>query len=143
MTVREAVGALLDEETSDPDAPGTLASIGIPAGNWFATNAADDPTRPFIVLDWREATNPLGGSAPAQLVDLTAWVYDDSKDYDRLINPSLKRLRVVLLTLEAVRLEDGGSIYCAEWLGDSADLFDDQFKNITRNGTFRFAATGG
>ena len=74
-------------------------------------------------------TRPVFKSTGADQVAI--WIHDTQRDYGR-INDALHRLRQIVP--EAVHLlgGDGWRLTCAEWAGESGDLFDAGYETCTR-----------
>lgn len=126
---RAAVYALLVGDTE-------LSALGIDAGVVYSHHGTDDPPRkPFVILRWEE-TLPKWGlrNTPGKQV-LTVWAHDQSGSYAR-INLILRRVREILSGSFHITGSDGWVLTQADWRGDSADLWDDGFRTITRNSAY-------
>lgn len=126
---RAAVYSLLVGDTQ-------LSALGIDAGSVFSNHGTDDPPRkPFMILRWEETQARWGlRNSPGKQV-LTIWVHDQSGSYGR-INLVLKRVQEILANAFQVEGSDGRVLTQADWRGDSADLWDDGFRTITRNSAY-------
>lgn len=93
----------------------------------------DPAVKPFIVLTFGSVFPELNddGAAVAESQTLQVWVYDDPGTYET-INSILRACRDALVGQVSLP----GAINC-QWQGDSAELADDTYKAITRNGSFR------
>lgn len=131
-TARELVWAKL---TGDPD----LQALGFDEDNIFTDHSLDTPQRrPLMVLRWQGVDVGLG---PVNQRRLQVWVHDRPADYDR-IDQTLRRLRTLLSSIEAVRLDGGiAGVHTAIWEGDSDDLRDDEVRTITRWTQFRLTGS--
>jgi hypothetical protein len=67
-------------------------------------------------------------------------VHDTPGDYFR-INQILKRLRVLLSTLETQGDPDGGYITDVLWQGNSDDFYDDEAKTINRYAQYQLTGS--
>lgn len=132
MSVREIVYEFLSEDA-------ILNTLGFNADNIFTDHSLDTPqVRPLMVLRWQNVAPGLG---PVNQRILQVWVHDKPADYE-LIDQTLRRLRTLLGSLEAVRV-DGGSagLHTVIWEGDSDDLRDDEVGTITRWTRFRLTGS--
>lgn len=129
MSARASVYSLLVGDT-------TLSALGYTASTIYPSQAPDTPsTMPFIVLRWEEQTSRWGiKNEPGKQV-LTIWCHDKGGSYDR-INAGLNRVKEILEVAVHVDGADGVTLTQADWRGNSADLYDDGFKTITRNSAY-------
>lgn len=91
----------------------------------------------FIILRWEEANQNLKNSSVSRT--LTLWAHypaERSTDYSRL-DAIMLRAKEILVDMEQVLGEDGYTVTCIEYNGESADLKDDAFNTISRNSTFK------
>ena len=132
MTVRELI---FEGITEDP----VLNTFGFDADRVFTDHSVDTPqVRPFIVLRWQ---NVALGLAQVNQRILQVWVHDEPADYER-IDETLKRLRTLLGSIEAVRIDGGDAgLHTVLWEGDSDDLRDDEAGTITRWAQFRLTGS--
>jgi hypothetical protein len=132
MSVREIVYEFLSE---DP----VLNTLGFDADSIFTDHSLDTPqVRPLMVLRWQ---NVVAGLAQVNQRILQVWVHDRPADYER-IDQALRRLRTLLVSLEAVRLDGGDAgLHTVNWEGDSDDLRDDEVGTITRWAQFRLTGS--
>ena len=132
MSVRELI---FDGITEDP----VLNTLGFTADNVFSDHSLDTPqVRPLMVLRWQ---NVVVGIGPVNQRILQVWVHDRPADYER-IDQTLKRLRTLLGSIEAVRLDGGDAgLHTVIWEGDSDDLRDDEVGTITRWGQYRLTGS--
>lgn len=93
--------------------------------------------KPFCVLMY-EGPNP--GMSRVRQMTLRAWVHDEPGDYLR-IEEALKYLRDLLPTGLPRRQ---GDIWLmeAQWLGDSADLYDETRRTNVKNAVFLLTGSG-
>jgi hypothetical protein len=126
---RAAVYALLSGDTQ-------LSALGITPATIYSANAIDDAERkPFVMLRWEETQSRWGlRNSPGKQV-LTVWAHDQSGSYAR-INLILERVREILSESFHIVGADGRILTQADWRGDSADLWDDGFRTITRNSAY-------
>jgi hypothetical protein len=131
-TVRQLIFSRI---TSDNE----LQALGFDQDNVFTTHDLDTPQRrPLMILRWQ---NVVLGVGPVNQRLLQVWVHDRPSDYER-IDQTLKRLRTLISSLEAVRLGNGATgLHTAIWEGDSDDLRDDEVRTITRWGQFRLTGS--
>lgn len=128
---RAAVYGLLVGDT-------TLSALGITAGTIFPTNTIDDAPRDtaFLVVRWEETTPRWGLSGSPGATDLTLWAHDHGGSYAR-INAILKRCKEILEPAAHVAGSDNQVLTQADWRGDSADLYDDGYRTLTRNSAWK------
>lgn len=121
--------------TSDP----TFSGL-IPASKVVSTTGLDvvPVVPPFAVIRWGTVTRT---ATPAVRRELTLWVYDRPGSYLANIEPALKAARAVMDSLPG-RAHGDGHIIGVDWLGDSADLYDDIYQCAMRNGTWEVVGTG-
>jgi len=111
-----------------------LQLLGLDPNATFSANATDSPTyRPFVIIRWEDHTATFADRGPQ---NLTIWVHDDGQDYAR-VNDMLQRIREVMADAVHVVGNDGDTLTESRWLGSSSDLYDDGYRTITRNATFR------
>lgn len=110
-----------------------LAGLGLVAGATYAANALDaTKERPFVVMRWENRPKSFGDRG---VQGLTVWVHDQPGDYTR-VDKMLAEIRSVLTSMVHVAGVDGMTVTQIDWTGDSADLWDDGFRTITRNAGF-------
>jgi len=116
-----------------------LNTLGFTVDSVFTDHSVDTPqVRPFMVLRWQ---NVVVGIAPVNQRILQVWVHDEPADYER-IDAALYRLRTLLGSIEAVRIDGGDAgLHTVIWEGDSDDLRDDEVGTITRWAQFRLTGS--
>ena len=131
-TARELVWSKI---TGDP----TLQGLGFDEDHVFTDHSLDTPqVRPLIVLRWQNVVVGLG-SVNQRI--LQVWVHDQPADYER-IDQTLKRLRTLLGSIEAVRIDGGAAgLHTVIWEGESDDLRDVEVGTITRWAQFRLTGS--
>jgi hypothetical protein len=131
---RAAVFSLLSTDT-------TLHTIGFPAAAVFASNAADDPPEQFVVIRWEDMPSAsLGGhdrSFGPQII--TVWFHDHDRTYEK-VSAGIDRVKAILDAAIHVPGVDGWTITQCDWQGDSGDLWDDGYRTVTRNTSYRIVA---
>ena len=132
MTVRELI---FESVTTDP----VLQVLGFDEDHVFTDHSLDTPqVRPLIVLRWQNVVVGLG-SVNQRI--LQVWVHDQPADYER-IDQTLKRLRTLLGSIEAVRIDGGAAgLHTVIWEGESDDLRDVEVGTITRWAQFRLTGS--
>lgn len=91
----------------------------------------------FIILRWEEVSTNPGVSSVTRV--LTVWAHypaESSTDYSK-IDSILLRVKKILVGMEHVSGQDGYTVTCVDYNGESSDLKDDAFNTISRNSTFR------
>ena len=110
-----------------------LSALGVTAQTVIANNAVDTMREiPFVVLRWEEVQTRWGKAGSRGKQRLTVWAHDRSGDYTR-INTVLDRIKVLYEPVQHLVGVDGRTITQFDWVGESADLYDDGFKTICRN----------
>lgn len=113
-----------------------LNTLGINANTMWAAGSLDAPLDgPFAVLRWGPVTRGFG---PVNSATLAVYVHEQGASYDT-INAILKRMREVMLALCASGTA-ANWILDVEWLGDSGELDDQQYKTLMRTADFRVVA---
>lgn len=118
----------------------SLVALGLATANLYPnyTGQLNAPTlERWAVLRWGGTTPGVG---PANLVDLGLWAYCRQPDYG-WISDVLKAARPVLEAMIGGQAGSGWFIG-VQWVGASADLFDDGYTAYTRNETYRITASG-
>jgi hypothetical protein len=111
-----------------------LHALGIDVPNTYQTNAVDNPeTRPFLVIRWEAQTMAFESVGPQSLV---IWAHDERGDYSR-IDSILERSRMILVDANHILGDDGVILTTADYMASSDDLWDDGYRTIARNCTFR------
>jgi hypothetical protein len=132
MTARAVIFELLTEDS-------VLNSLGFDIDSTFTDHSVDTPqVRPFMILRWQSVAVGIG---PVNQRLLQVWVHDQPADYER-IDQTLRRLRTLFGSLEAVRVDGGDAgLHTVLWEGDSDDLRDDEARTITRWAQFRLTGS--
>lgn len=118
----------------------TMHAIGFPADAVYGSNSADDPSDQFIVIRWEDMpTTTLGSARSFGPQNLTVWLHDRDRTYDR-VNLGLRRVKFLLDQVLHVQGLDGWTITQCDWQGDSGDLWDDGYQTVTRNTSYRIVA---
>ena len=113
-----------------------LNTLGIDANSVWSAGSLDGPLPgPFAVLRWGPVSKGFG---PVNSATVSVYVHDSDSNYDT-INAILSRMRAVMLSLCASG-QAANWILEVEWLGDSGDLEDQQYKTLMRNADFRVVA---
>lgn len=114
----------------------TLNTLGINASTLWAAGSLDGPIDgPFAVLRWGPTTRGFG---PVNSATVSVFVHNQGASYDT-INDILLRMRAVMLSLCASG-NAANWILDVEWLGDSGELDDQQYKTLMRNADFKVVA---
>ena len=104
----------------------------------YGSNSVDSPReQSFIVLHWETTTAAFGSRGTTVLF---VWVHDRERDYTRCIDPALTWVRETLTESFHVLGDDGVTLTCATWVGESDDLFDDGYGTISRYAQFTIVA---
>lgn len=132
MSIRAFIFEAITEDS-------VLNTLGFDADNVFTDHSLDTPqVRPLMVLRWQ---NVVVGIAPVNQRLLQVWVHDRPADFER-IDQTLRRLRTLLGSIEAVRVDGGNTgLHTVIWEGDSDDLRDDEVGTITRWTQFRMTGS--
>lgn len=130
MGVRDQVWAVL---ASDPG----LASLGIDATNMYpGMMTPDTPAGDlWVVLRWG-VTDVGPGRDAGRVENLSIWAYNRQSDYGPILDV-LARCKAVLLGISGP-----GAIIQVDYRGDSEDLWDDGYRAVTRNSSYRIPAGG-
>lgn len=119
-----------------------IASLGVVAGTIRRSAPTDVPEDPlFVILRWGPEDVPVGRDTNVRPHELSVWVYNREPNYAP-ISQILNRIRVVMLGLESVRhtVTPPGWVSAVLWQGRSPDLYDDAYKTVVRNDTYRIIA---
>lgn len=128
MAARAAVYSLLDEDAE-------LGTIGVQAV--YASNSIDTPGEEFfLVIRWETPEVAFKNKGTDHC---TVWAHDRQRDYGR-IDQALERVKELLTSTVHRTGDDGWTMTCAEWRGDSPDLVDGGFNTLTRNSDFAIPA---
>ncbi len=107
--------------------------------NWSNEERPTNST-PFVILRWEDEPGRLWGSEPERGArNLTVWVHypkELTNDFDK-VTKVLDRIDTVVTGLRDVVGSDGATLSFVEVGGRSADLVDDGFNTITRNGSYQ------
>jgi hypothetical protein len=118
-----------------------LNALGINANTIHTNHNADTPNdTPFIVIRYLATPQAEFKDSPVISKPIQFWVHDTPGDYFR-INQILKRLRVILSTLETQGDPDGGYITDVLWQGNSDDFYDDEAKTINRYAQYQLTGS--
>ena len=137
---RAAIDDLLQNDS-------VLTSMGYSQINILATNSVDSVPRDlerFITFGYSDAVRAFKSYGAVEMI---VWVHqfrEASNDYGE-IDKAILRIRQLMNEAVEIQGEDGWKISSVHWLGDSGDLFDDGYKTLCRNSTFRISShyTGG
>lgn len=133
MGAREVIYEFITEDS-------VLQDLGFGVDSVFTDHTVDTPqVRPLMILRWQ---NVVVGVGPVNQRLLQVWVHDRPGDFGAIIDPALRRLRTLLSSLEAVRLDGGAAgLHTVIWEGDSDDLRDDEVGTIARWTQFRLTGS--
>lgn len=121
------------------------AAAGIPAAfgsganmRVISTGAADQPVKPFMIVQMGTEDPPLGSVAEerTQLVPFTVWVHDEPGSMLNIDDAAIA-LKNAIPTEDGV-VVGGLSIYRVKWEMTGEDAYDDHFGTNTR--PVRFSA---
>lgn len=120
--------------TTDPQ----LAVLGIDSLTTFGVMGADSPRREgvWVVLRWGLIEPGPGRDSLSNVVNLDVWAYNAEPDYKPVVDV-LQRCRALLVGMEGF-----SGVSSVQWTGDSEDLWDDVYRAVTRNSSYRIAASG-
>jgi hypothetical protein len=130
MRVRDQVYNLLAADAG-------LAALGITSANLFPGLMTPDspPEDRFVVLRWGQTERGPGRNA-GRAENLSIWAYNRQTDYAPVLDV-LTRCKAILLGISGP-----GAIIQVDWQGDSEDLWDDVYRAVTRNSSFRIPSGG-
>lgn len=132
MSVRTEVWNLL---AADP----ILNGLGINSGTLYPGLMAPDSPKEdkFAVLHWGISEPGPGRDNPNVAVEnLSVWAYNRSPDYDPILR-TLQRCKALLVPTQGT-----SAIMTVNWQGDSEDLWDDVYRAVTRNSSYRISSGG-
>lgn len=119
-----------------------LNDLGYTETTIYPNQGPDSPSgNRFMVLRWGTTTVGVG---PSNVEDFNPWAYNRENDYGP-VKAALARIAVLADGWAGAQHTPGefpGWISGTQWLGESVDLYDDNYQAVTRNSTIRVAASG-
>ncbi len=101
----------------------------------FGTNAIDSPkSSQFVIARFEEKEQAFADIGTRKL---TVWFHDRQKTYD-VIDSMLGLVKGAMVNAVHVPGSDGFTLTQVDWRGDSADLYDDGFRTVTRFSSYEY-----
>jgi hypothetical protein len=115
-----------------------LNALGVTQDNLFGVMGGDSPRSKglWVVLHWGLIEVGPGRDSLSNVLNLSVWAYNAQPDWSPVL-AVLRRIRTLLVGMEGLNV-----VSSVQWTGDSEDLWDDVYRAITRNSSYRIAAQG-